>query len=217
MNREKIIGGFSIGINKLIVKFHSNPYYFFYEEDMKIFLYSQLTDRFEEEEFLVRNDFAKIFNTKKIKSIPIKSEYPLNRGTTSKYDLTYIEAVGDNHYELPSSVVIELKLGSGIYDRCGPFKDDLLKLIMFRTTTKLQNSLGISIYFYQSSLSQHDIEKWLTDFNYKIDCIRLDELILSANNIFSIIVSSNRNIFFIQNISLKNNNNFIGSSSSIQK
>jgi hypothetical protein len=200
--RQQNIDSFTKAINKVIEKFHSNPFFFFYEEDIKNYFYSHLLDSCEEEEFPVRSDFAKKLIIKKVKSIPIKLEYPFNRGATSKYDVTLIEPIGDNHYEMPSSIAVELKLGAKGNDQCGPYKDDLLKLILFRSTSKLQNNLGISIYFYQSSLKQLDIEKWLVDFNYNISCKIPSELILSDNNVCSIIVPSNTKIFFIQNISL---------------
>ena len=177
MKREENISFFTIAIKNLLVKFHANPFYFFYEEDVKTYLLSQLSNMFDEEEFSVRHDFVNKLSVSKIKSIPIKSEYPYVRGKISKYDISLIEAIGDNHYDLPSSIVIELKLGSAIYDRCSNFKDDLRKLIFYRNNAETNNSLGISLFLNQSSLTEKEIKSWLMDFHFIISEIRNEDLV----------------------------------------
>jgi len=117
---------------------------------------------FQAEKTPVRSDFAKVFGNK-IKSTPIKAEYPYSRGEISRYDISLIEANGENHYDMPCSIVAELKLGSKATDRCSTFKDDLKILIMFRRASKLDNSLGIALFLYQSSLENIEIEIELQD------------------------------------------------------
>ncbi len=203
MNRKQNILNFTKAIKNVISKFQSNPFYFFYEEDVKLYLYSQLLNLFDEEEFPIRKDFAISFGIDKIKSTPIKAEYPHRSGEISKYDISLIEAIGENHYEMPSSIAVELKLGSVKHDCWSGFVDDLRKLLMFKMISNLENKLGIAIYFYQSAFKEDEIKKWLKDFSYDFTLISIDEFTMFDDEISALIVTSESKIFSLRDISLE--------------
>ncbi len=144
----------------LIKKFNSNPFSYFYEEDLRATLAFNLSKCFNEIKYKVRSDFTKSLNINEFYSNPIKCEYPQNKGKENRFDLVYIEDVGQDFYNCEVRIAVELKLGSHIYDRLGKFRQDIEKLQNKLNKSIKSQFLGIGLYFYQGEIDFKSIKEW---------------------------------------------------------
>ncbi len=158
-------------INKIIKQFIENPFFCFYEEDIRVELGNDLLCNFKTVEFTNGND---IVNTS-----PIKFEYPSSYASKQRHDIVFLEKNNSNNiYSLNIPVAIELKLGSSNYDRCAKFKEDILKLFGGIQNKKFT---GIAIYFYQDEKESDLFYSWFKDIIksfeiIKAGCINIENL-----------------------------------------
>lgn len=156
-------------LDTFIKTFQASPYDFFYEEDARSILYSSLVSKWKILEMERLSGLKWIGENKIIvkdtKTIPFKAEYPRstsaqNTRLPARFDIAYIEdgKDHDNFYDLPVSIAIELKLGSKMWDQCGGFRDDLIKLTNYQKENQI-NFTGIALYLYQpiESEGQQDL------------------------------------------------------------
>lgn len=181
----------------LIKKFNSNPFSYFYEEDLRATLAFNLLKSFDEIKFKVRSDFAQSLKINEFYSNPIKCEYPQSKGKENRFDLVYIEDVGQDFYNCEVKIAVELKLGSPIYDRLGKFRQDIEKLQNKLNKSIKSQFLGIGLYFYQGEINLKSIKEWFPQNTKDIKEVPINEiekidfkpygleiLIISKNSLF---------------------------------
>lgn len=178
----------------LIKKFNSNPFIYFYEEDLRAILAFNLSNSFNEIKYKVRSDFALALKINEFYSNPIKCEYPHSRGKENRFDLVYIEDVGMDFYNCEIKIAIELKLGSLIYDRVGKFKKDIEKLRNKLNKSTESQFLGIGLYFYQDEIDLKSIKKWFPQIIEEIEEIKitmLENIYLELGSLKILVISKN--------------------------
>lgn len=178
----------------LIKKFNSNPFGYFYEEDLRTTLAFHLSNSFNEIKYKVRSDFAQTLKINEIYSNPIKCEYPQSEKKEKRFDIVYIDDVGNDFYNCKISVAIELKLGSPIYDRAGKFKKDIEKLQKKLNKSTDSNFLGIALYFYQGDIDLHSIKEWFPQIIEEMEEIKInkiEKITLEQSKVNVLIISKN--------------------------
>ncbi|MGQ9799747.1 MAG: hypothetical protein ACUVRG_10760 [Ignavibacterium sp.] len=178
----------------LIKKFNSNPFSYFYEEDLRTILAFHLSNSFNEIKYKVRSDFAQALKINEIYSNPIKCEYPRGEKKGKRFDIVYIDDVGNDFYNCKISIAVELKLGSPINDRAGKFKKDIEKLQNKLNKSADSNFLGIALYFYQGDINLHSIQEWFPQIIEELKEIKinkLEKIYLEQNKVNVLIISKN--------------------------
>jgi hypothetical protein len=148
-------------INRIIQRFSENPYYYFYEEDIRVELGMDLLSEFEKTSC---THYDRI-----IKTSPIKFEYPSQQSNKQRHDIVLLKPESSNNiYKLELSSAIELKLGSRIYDRCSDFKEDIRKLLGY----SYNEFIGVALYFYQDVIDSNLFNIWFNDIVESFESIR---------------------------------------------
>lgn len=190
---------FEKALKEFIKKFSFNPFFFFYEEDIRADLSVFLSNYFDELNFNVKEGFNKILGLDVIKSSPVKCEYPRNLNKKNRFDVAILYNDSDDFYNCDVKIAIEIKLGSILYDRVGKFKEDIKKLRSRLNENLTRNFLGVGIYFYQNNIDLKNILRWFPEINQEIREIRINDidfLHFPENGIKSIIVT-NSSIFIL--------------------
>lgn len=170
-------------LRNLFSKFVNNPFYYFYEEDVRVELAQLLKNTFHEIE-------VNYFDNKIITS-PIKCEYPSNLANKQKHDIVLVKQNGhQNIYNLDLSIIFELKLGSKNYDRCGELKEDIKKLLNYNS----QLEFGIALYFYQDIIDENNFLIWFNDIIDEFIKIEIDEIVIEPKVVNTFIITPNKTI-----------------------
>ncbi|MBK7103824.1 MAG: hypothetical protein IPH62_00870 [Ignavibacteriae bacterium] len=171
---------FESSLKELFSKFANNPFYFFYEEDVRVELAQILKSKFKNIEI----DHLK----NKIITSPIKCEYPSSLANKQKHDIVQVKKNSlNNIYNLDLSVIIELKLGSINYDRCGVFKEDIKKLLSYNS----QLDFGIALYFYQNNIDEKYFTNWFNDIVVNFNQIEFQQLTIEPKVVNTFIITPN--------------------------
>lgn len=166
-------------INKIIQRFCQTPFYYFYEEDIRVDLGNELVNNFKTVEFTHQNI---IVNTS-----PIKFEYPSGFASKQRHDIVLLKAdASKNIYNLDILNAIELKLGSLSYDRCAKFKDDILKLIGGCLNKEFT---GIALYFYQDKINPKLFQEWFKDTIGNFEIINSNQINLEQSKVNTFIIT----------------------------
>ncbi|MHB1687903.1 MAG: hypothetical protein ACYCVH_11065 [Ignavibacteriaceae bacterium] len=161
-------------------QFIRNPYYYFYEEDLRVYLAQQLFQQIKPIEVKHLG--------KPIITIPIKCEYPSNSANGKRHDIVFIKRDDSkNIYTFDIPIAIELKLGSKSYDRCSEFKEDIKKLLEYKSIDP--NNLGIAIYFYQDEIDNKLFIEWFRDIVEEFDKVEIDNITFDSPSVNSFIVT----------------------------
>lgn len=167
-------------INRIIKRFSNNPYYYFYEEDLRVEFGMELLNEFEKIDFVYKNNI--------IKTSPIKFEYPSQQSNKQRHDIVLLKPdTANNIYNLELSSAIELKLGSKIYDRCADFKEDIRKLLGYSDT----EFLGVALYFYQDIIDSSLFTIWFNDIIESFENIKTKNNIEINNGLNTFIILPN--------------------------
>jgi hypothetical protein len=165
-NYKSIVSSAFIDILK---QFRENPYYYFYEEDIRVDLAQKLIKESEQIEVTHPHSHKKILTT------PIKCEYPGNQQNNNRHDIVFVQRNSfDNIYILDIPVIIELKLGSKSYDRCSEFKEDIKKLLGYKYNHSI--NLGIAVYFYQDEVESKLFDIWFRDIIEKFKKVEMEKI-----------------------------------------
>lgn len=166
-------------LNNFVNSYRSNPFKYFYEEDIRVNIGNDLLNNFETVEFTHQNS---IINTS-----PIKFEYPSSFASKQRHDIVYLKAnASKNIYNLDISIAIELKLGSLSYDRCAKFKEDILKLIGGYSNKEFT---GIAVYFYQDKINSKLFQEWFNDIIENFEIIYSQQIILEKSKVNTFIIT----------------------------
>lgn len=172
-----------VSLKELFSQFSSNPYYYFYEEDVRIDLALKLMQHIKPIEF---SHFQR-----SIQTIPIKCEYPSSLASKQRHDIVFVKPNGlSNIYNLDIPIAIELKLGSKSYDRCSEFKEDVKKLLGYTS----DNFIGIAIYFYQDDIDSILFEKWFEDIVEKFEKIEIENITIDVSRVNSFIITPDKSV-----------------------
>ncbi len=193
MERQQILKKFKDAIFNTVKSFYNNPFIFFYEEDLRVFITHKLIEEsFEKVKFEIKKDFQNHLGKNPIYSLPIKAEYPPTSKKKKRFDIVYLENNGFDFYNLPVTVALELKLGSKIYDRCNKFKDDIKKLVESLSTKGDLNFCGIALYFYQNDDSLANINKDFGETTLFEEFVIAKEFNLTDNLVHVFIITPTR-------------------------
>lgn len=166
-------------INKIIQRFCKEPFYYFYEEDIRVDLGNELVNNFKTVEFIHKNTM--------INTSPIKFEYPSSSASKQRHDIVFLKAnASKDIYNLEISIAIELKLGSLSYDRCAKFKEDILKLIGGYSNKEFT---GIAVYFYQDKIDSKLFQEWFNDIIENFEIINSNQIILEQSKVNTFIIT----------------------------
>ncbi len=170
-------------LRELILNFQSNPYYYFYEEDIRVDLATRLINKTKTKEF--------IHFENKIITTPVKCEYPGILANKLRHDIVLVKQNSlNNIYQLDLPIIIELKLGSKSYDRCAVFKEDIKKLLNYNTNT----SLCIALYFYQDLADNKLFSSWFSDIINEFIELETNNITLDNRLVNSFIIPPSKNI-----------------------
>jgi|SRR5690606_23204264 len=166
-------------LNTISTNYFSNPYFYFYEEDIRADFAFYMLGKIQ----------ATIFThiNKEISTSPIKFEYPSSFASKQRHDIVFLKANNSkNIYNLDISIAIELKLGSLSYDRCAKFKEDILKLL---GGYSIKEFTGIAIYFYQDKIDSKLFKEWFNDTVESFEIINSNEIRLEELKVNTFIIS----------------------------
>lgn len=183
-----------------INKFITNPFYYFYEEDLRCSLISNLADSFKEIKFNVKPDFVTKLKNITIYSTPIKCEYPHSGKNHNRFDIAFIESISEDFYNCEVRIGVEIKFGSPIYKRKSGFIKDIDKLKKKFSESLVNQFLGIGLYFYQGAITIDDIKKWFPETTIEViekHLNKLKKINLPSNGIKILVISSN-NVFSLR-------------------
>lgn len=170
------------GLQNMFARFQKSPYSYFYEEDIRVELASDLKNALPLIEVL--------HNDQIVRTSCVKCEYPSNNIQRYNHDIVFVKANSNDIYNLEISVALEIKLGSNNYDRCKKFKKDIRKL------RSLQNEsfTGICIYFFQDNLDVDKHISWYSDITDAFLQKPIDEIEIHQGEITTIIVGPNKEL-----------------------
>lgn len=194
METNNILLEVAKALNFVIKEFQSNPFNFFYEEDIRATLYCGLKKEITDVvTYGIDPQFSKLntLYTEGIKANIVKAEYPY-AGLGGKFDVAILHKKHDDFYKCPVEVGIEIKLGSKEtnMEPVSGFKDNIYNLERYRFNMSGQKKdfTGIALYFYQTTLDDpkdyFEIEK--------INEVTLEELNFKTNKIYAFIVSKDK-------------------------
>lgn len=164
--RNTNIKEINVCIGKIIRVFQTNPFNFLNEEDLRAHLFSALSAAIEESNFIIlsQNRWTNQFHGKIFKINPWRAEYPEENQKgknyssvygASKFDIALISKEDEplqipdenetNHYLLPISIALELKLRFNGF-KVSNLQNDFNKLKKYKN---VNNFLGIAFVFEQ--------------------------------------------------------------------
>ena len=165
------------------IKFVNNPYFYFYEEDIRADFAHYMLKQVQAETFPHMD--------KRISTIPIKFEYPSSFASKQRHDIVFLKPNASNNiYNLDISIAIELKLGSLSYDRCAKFKEDINKLIGGH---KQKPFTGLAVYFYQDKINKELFNTWFND-TMELEIINVNQISIEKLEVNTFIITPEENI-----------------------
>jgi hypothetical protein len=165
-------------------RFSENPYYYFYEEDIRVDIVPKLIQQ-------INPINVKHFD-KNIQTIPIKCEYPI-LSSKQKHDIVFILPNDlNNIYNLDIPIAMELKLGSKSYDRCSEFKEDIKKLKYYKSMK--DDYLGIAIYYYQDDIDHKYFREWFSDIVEQFDDLKIEDITFNYSKVNSFIITPSNTV-----------------------
>ncbi len=188
-------------IKILTKKFQENPANFFYEEDLRAFLFYLLCEAFNERQITVslkQDHFFKKFKEKKI--LPIKTEYGRDKEYFSKYNISNIDigilsekSIYDeiNNYQRYCDIIIEIKYSNEKFNsKHGSFIDDIKKI---HNAKHLDNFFGLALCFDLHGIEDMKCEeKFFNDYrksNVEFEKIELQQIKFTHSKNYAIYIT----------------------------
>jgi len=183
MNENSYLELLRVSLVELLLKYRRNPYYYFYEEDIRVELARLLIDKFS----TIKVEHSQNIIT----TSPVKCEYPSTSDNKKRHDIVIVNQNGlKDIYNLDLSVIIELKLGSKSYDRCSEFKEDIIKILGYDLNIKL----GIALYFYQDEINHSNFLGWFSDIINEFILVDIEKLTLEPNCLNTFIITPSQSV-----------------------
>ncbi|NMB81408.1 MAG: hypothetical protein GYA14_06280 [Ignavibacteria bacterium] len=188
---ENLLQTIQAEINEIAKRFQKNTFDYFYEEDIRSELYCLLKNKIKHEyQFGISEiNFKDLRNNLKSNTIIssiVKTEYPRNK----RFDIAILKEKGEDFYNVPIQLAIEIKLGSKETktDNFGKYSDDIRKLLSNKNEINNDNFTGLAIYFYQTNIDNNyeKVSRWIGG---EIKFNKVDNIVIEANKVNAIVIA----------------------------
>lgn len=203
MDVQNILVNTRQALINVIKEFSKNSFNYFYEEDIRSHLYSELKKLIPAQgHYNINKQFSGLrdFVGDKITTDLIKAEYPYSNGTKKRFDISILKKDdSSDFYNVPSSIGFEIKLGSREtkVDNVSGFYENILSLRDYQQS--LPEFHGLALYFYQTQLQ--DVNSYFKDLN--IVPIEIDKLNIDKYGVYALIICGDGKHFKVTSYDVK--------------
>jgi hypothetical protein len=202
MNTQDILVKAIDVLTGVIENFWKNPFDYFYEEDIRAYLYSAIKVKIPDKgSYKCSEQFSSLKNfwqNEMFNSSIVKAEYPYSNNSRKRFDVVILENKANDFYKIPADIGIEIKMGSEEtkVDNVSGYIENIQSLLEYQKN--VNSFIGMALYFYQTALKDPQ-QYFMTDLIVEIS---LKDLHFEAGKIYALIITGDKKIYKLSRIEL---------------